>query len=205
MLRKLLPASERGMANPEYRDAAHGKTSMRISGHVAALRDGIHRHAMASRQRPIRATLIVVAFLFAILGLAKLVRGQEILYEVYSPVVSRDQPIETVVTTYSPAVGYTPVTTYRPVTAYEPLTTTTYKAEMVYEPVTTTAYKPVTVSEPVTTYSPITSYLPTTSYSPVVTYKVPTVVAPAYVPTVVARPVFVPGEPVRNVLRALWY
>jgi hypothetical protein len=220
VLRKLLPASgPRAMAKPEDGMIALKKGSSRIAQKLAFACDSLHRKAIASRQRPIRATLIVVAFVLAILGLARLVAGQEVLYEVYSPVVtSWDRSTEQVVTAYSPIVAYSPVTTvvraggavyepvttYRPVTAYEPVTTTTYTPETVYEPMTTTAYRPVTVSAPVTTYRPVTSYLPTTTYSPVVTYGIPTVVAPAYVPTVVVRPAFVPGEPVRNVLRALW-
>ena len=220
MLRKLLPASgPRATTKPEDRMVALKQGPPRIAERFAYACDSLHRNAIASRQRPIRATLIVVAFVLAILGLARLVAGQEVLYEVYRPVVtSWDRPTGEVVTAYSPVVAYSPltsvvcaggtvyepVTTYRPVTAYEPVTTTTYQPETVYEPVTTTTYRPATVSAPVTAYAPVTSYLPTTTYSPVVTYGTPVVVAPTYMPTVVARPAFVPGEPVRNVLRALW-
>jgi hypothetical protein len=58
----------------------------------------------------------------------------------------------------------------------------------------TVVYRP---AAPVVTYSPVTTFspVPVTTYSPVVTYR-----APVY--SVVVRPRYVPGQPVRNFFRA---
>jgi len=100
--------------------------------------------------------------------------------------------------------SYAPVTTYAPVTSYSPVVT----------PVRTTYYTPLNgYAAPVTSYygsgtsyySPTTSYYaPTTAYyAPATTsYYAPTT---AYYNGAVVRPTYeyVPGQPVRNAVRAI--
>jgi len=82
-------------------------------------------------------------------------------------------------TVYSPVIAPAPVTVYSPVVAPAPVT--------VYRPAPVTVYRPA----PVTAYRPVTVYRP----APVVAYP------PA---TVYYRPeIRVPGQPVRNLLRAI--
>jgi hypothetical protein len=127
----------------------------------------------------------------ASLAVASSASAQELVLSPSAPVVGR-------VTYYSsPAVVAAPTTTY-----YAP--TTTY-----YAPATTTYYSPA----PVTSYYapvPVNSYYaPVTSYyaaAPVTTYSMPysAYYAPVAAPYAVGRTTFYyPGQPVRNVLRAL--
>ncbi len=86
----------------------------------------------------------------------------------------------TLVTT---SVGYAPsVVVQRPVTLYSPVVTSTPMA---------------VVGTPVVANSP-----PTVTYSPVITYS-PTVTYSTYSPVVVSTKVYVPGQPIRNFLRAI--
>jgi len=106
--------------------------------------------------------------------------GQSIV--VYSPVVPTY--------TYAPTTVYSPVEPAIPTVTYYP--TTTYPTTTYYAP--TTAY-----------YAPTTTYnAPPMAYYPAATT---TYLAPAVAPTTplpVAPSRFVPGEPVRNLLRAIF-
>lgn len=97
--------------------------------------------------------------------------------------------------------AYTPVTTYRPVgmTAYQvwsPAPVVAYN-----NPIVTYRVPAVTYGYPVVTYRPITGYTPYSTYAPVAAYGAPVVVGP----TVVRVSPYVPGQPVRNVLRSIAY
>jgi len=116
---------------------------------------------LIKRERAV--AVAVIAFLFAVLGLARLVAGQVVVYEVYRP-------------TFAPAAS----------TVYEPVPVTTYKPVTVPTPVTT--YRPFTSYLPTTTYSPVVTYEPATVVAPA---YVPTVVVrPAFVPGEPVRNVF---------------
>lgn len=102
----------------------------------------------------------------------------------------------TAVTTYMPAPASVPVTTYQPITTYRPVTQ--------YQP--TTTYRPVTSYQPMTTYQPTTAYRPVTVYRP--TVDAPPVAVPVNAipvgPEVIVRPkVYVRGQPLRNMFRAI--
>jgi hypothetical protein len=89
--------------------------------------------------------------------------------------------------TYSPVVTYSPiVTTYSPVYSYPGVVT--YSAPV-----------------PVTTYSPVVEYPPVMTYRPVIAYSpaVPAYYGSAVVGAPYYGPYYVPGQPVRNVLRAI--
>lgn len=141
----------------------------------------------------------------------------QVVYRVETaPVVVAPQAFETTTyyapatqTTLSPVTTYHPVTTYRPVTAYQPTVT--------YSPVTSVAtpvvtYSPVTTVAPVVAYSPVTTV---TAYSPVVACSPVATTSQVVYSPVVVQPVtvgrnlygqptaYVPGQPVRNVLRSL--
>jgi hypothetical protein len=159
------------------------------------------------REHATMKNLLAIVTLSLVLGLAPAAQAQ-IVYQTYSPVVSGfDGLTNTVVSSYrpvvaayAPAVAYSPVvTSYSPVvTSYSPVVTSAYSPVVTaYSPVVTTAYSPVvgTAYSPVVAYSPVTSYLPMTAYTPVTSYY-----APVYV-----RPLYVPGEPVRNFFRARRY
>jgi hypothetical protein len=94
-----------------------------------------------------------------------------------------------------PVVNYRPLVPAAPVVTYGP----------VVPPVTT--YRPIVpVPAPVvTTYSPaVTTYSPAvTAYSPVITPYSPGVTT--FSPVIVPATPHVPGQPVRNVLRAMTY
>jgi hypothetical protein len=98
------------------------------------------------------------------------------------------------VTTYRPVVPAPVVTTYRPVVPAPVVTT--YRP-VVPAPVVTT-YRPVVPAPVVTRYRPVVPAPVVTTYRPVY----PTVV-PAVAPVVVATDVYVPGQPIRNLLRAI--
>lgn len=98
------------------------------------------------------------------------------------------------------------------VIVYDPVAPAAYVA-----PATVT-YSPVIAAPSVTAYAPVVTVAPTVVYSPPVysspVYAAPTVttyspVVTAYSPVVAARPViirpkvYVPGQPVRNFLRAI--
>lgn len=97
--------------------------------------------------------------------------------------------------------GPAPVTVYRAPVVYGAPVATYYRA-----PVATYYRAPVTVYRaPVAAYrAPVTAY-----YAPAPVYAAPVPVTSYYAPTMVAapvyygyRPYYVPGQPVRNVLRA---
>jgi hypothetical protein len=95
---------------------------------------------------------------------------------------------------WRPALAYRPVVTYEPVTAYR----------------TVTRYTPVTEYEPYTAYRPVTTYKPVatccrTACEPMVGRLPFTCCNRVAAPNYVCRPVFVPGEPIRNFFRALFY
>lgn len=165
-----------------------------------------------------RALLIAVVCLPLLAAPA----SAQVLVQTYSPVItSFDTLTNTPVSTYrtavtmppaggccqpalaAPVTTYSPVVNYSPVLASTPMATTSY-----YTPpaATVTTYSPITaaVTAPVTTYMPMTSYTPVTTYSPVTTYYAPAAVT-TYSPVVYTRPYFVPGEPVRNLFRAILY
>ena len=102
--------------------------------------------------------------------------------------------------------AYLPVSVYRPVTpnvvtALRPVVAppVVYKAAAIYQPLVT--YKLATTYQPVTTYEPTTTYRPVTTYEPTTNYVAETTEAVG--PTIVLRPLFVPGQPLRNTWRAL--
>ena len=85
-----------------------------------------------------------------------------------------------------------------PTTVYSPTAVYAAPAPVVaYRPAPVVAYRPA----PAVAYpAPVVTYRPA---APVVTYR-PPAVAPVYAaPVVVARPVYVPGQPVRNALRTI--
>lgn len=86
-----------------------------------------------------------------------------------------------------------PVVVQRPVTTYSPIVTSS--PTVVYSPVTSAP-----VATPVVSYSPVMGYSPMISYSPVVASPVYGMAAS---PVVVRSKVYVPGQPVRNFLRAI--
>ena len=138
------------------------------------------------------ARLLSILALVAGLGAASAAVGQEVI--VYSP-------IEETVVTPAPAMVYdsTPVYAGRPVVVD--------RAPVYVERPVVVQNPPVTVYRPIAPAPVVRTYSPTvTTYSPVVTTYSPVVQpAPAYV---VGRPVvwqaeYVPGQPVRNVLRAV--
>jgi hypothetical protein len=117
------------------------------------------------------------------------------------------------ITTYRPIVATpAPVVSYSP--AYSALAPVAYPVAPLPA---VTAYRPLTTSvAPVVSYSPAVSYaptytpaVPTVSYSPVVAYSPAVAAVPAAIQAVGITPVFprttyyVPGQPIRNVLRAL--
>jgi len=105
-----------------------------------------------------------------------------VVHRVMSPiVVSADQ---VPVTAYHPVVTPAGTVVYSPVTVYRPAASAVAKIVVPSRPVVTT-YSPV-----VTTYSPVV-----TTYRPVVVYH--------GVPVVVHPKVYVAGQPVRNLLRAI--
>jgi len=116
---------------------------------------------------------------------------------------------QTVVGGPSPVVSYAPVVTryYTPPVVSPPITT--YYAPAVAAPApVTTYYAPVA---PVTTYyapAPVVTYrAPVATYhAPVVTYRAPVVYSAPVVaaPYAVVRPkVYIPGQPIRNFVRAI--
>jgi hypothetical protein len=132
--------------------------------------------------------LTAAACLALVLGWSASAHGQVVLpYQVYSPVVESVTPVPVLPPTVVEAPVAAPTVTY-----YAPQPTVTY-----YAPQPTVTY-----------YAP----QPTVSYyapAPTVVYRP----APVYVPgpvyyagrPVVVRPrVYVPGQPLRNVLRAAW-
>jgi hypothetical protein len=156
--------------------------------------------------KPFARVLTVVACLAA----CSVASAQAVVYETYSPVVTTAPVVAqspVVVDAWRPVVtnyGYNPPVSSPNFTAYTSnygnygAAISYYAPSTTYAPVTT--YSPV-VTEAVTAYSPVvtTSYSPvvTTAYSPVVTYS--PVVRSYYV----ARPVYVPGQPVRNFFRGM--
>lgn len=127
--------------------------------------------------------------------------AQYVLPAAPAPVVSYyAPPLTAPVVSYAPVVApsYPPVVTYSPVTPViaAPRVVSYYPAAPVvstYRPVVST-YQPV-----VSTYQPVVStYRPVvTAYSPAVSYGY------AGSPVVVRPKVYVPGQPIRNVLRAI--
>lgn len=165
--------------------------------------------------------------LFTLVAVASL-NGMASAQVVTGPIITSYRPIaeQEPIVTYSPVIESAPTTAnYGSVVTYSPVippATTVYSqapiivARPIVQP--TTTYAPA----PVITYRPVapTYYAAPT---PVITYRPPVIAyAPALpvygattystypvVPTVVARPVivspkvYVPGQPIRNVLRAI--
>jgi hypothetical protein len=124
---------------------------------------------------------------------AQVIVSSPVVYETYRPVVTYSPVVAESVVTYSPVVtesvaSYSvvgaPTTSqaaFRPAITYysAPVATTTY-----YAP-TTTYYAPT-----MTYYTPTTAY-----YAPTVAYAAPSVI--------VSPKVYVRGQPIRNILRAI--
>lgn len=120
--------------------------------------------------------------------------AQYVLPAAPAPVVSYYAPPLT-----APVVSYAPVVapSYRPVVTYSPVTPVIAAPRVVsYYPAApvVSTYRPV-----VSTYQPVVStYRPVvTAYPPAVSYGY------AGSPVVVRPKVYVPGQPIRNVLRAI--
>lgn len=121
---------------------------------------------------------------------------------------------QTVVVGPNPLVSYGPVVTrYYTSPVVSPPITTNYAPAVVAPAPVTTYYAPVA---PVTTYyapAPVVTYrAPVATYhAPIVTYRAPVVYsAPVYsapvvvAPYAVVRPkVYIPGQPIRNFVRAI--
>ena len=128
-----------------------------------------------------------------------------------TPAVSQDFVVGPLgYSTYRPVVTYSPVvTTPGRITAYSPIITSspqiiTYGAPVVtsYRPVVTYP-RTVRYRVPVVTYRPaVVRYrVPVTTYRPVVTSYSPVLVPGG---TLIVRPkVYVTGQPIRNILRAM--
>lgn len=137
-----------------------------------------------------------IGFLLAVVGLGTLAGGTSqaqvivsspVVYETYRPVVTYSPVVTESVASYS-VVG-APMTSqaaFRPAITYysAPVATTTY-----YAP-TTTYYVPTT-----TYYTPTTTY-----YAPTTTYYAARVATPS---VIVSPKVYVRGQPIRNILRAI--
>jgi hypothetical protein len=149
--------------------------------------------------------LLGAAVLGLVLSFAEVASAQ-VFYEAYSPVYAAPVAVQSY---YAPRAmpvqqAYTSTTAYyappqqayyaqqQVQAAYCPTTTYSPVVQQAYSPVYQTSYAAPVAAMPVTTY-----YAPTVAYSPVVTY------APA--PVVYARPLYVPGQPVRNYYRRLWW
>jgi hypothetical protein len=108
---------------------------------------------------------------------------------VYDPIV---------VPSYSFAASPVVYETYRPIVS-APFVTR-YRPGLSY-------VAPVTAYRPVTVYDPLVGDVPVASYRPVITYNAPAVYDPFvteyYAPVVVRPKVFVTGQPVRNLFRAV--
>ncbi len=121
----------------------------------------------------------------------------------YAPqAVTVARPMVQPATTYAPA----PVVSYRPITSASigaPVVTYRPAAPVYAAQAPVVAYRPV--AQAVAAPAPYISYRPAANY----TYASPVATSYGYAPVVAARPVIVspkvyyPGQPVRNVLRAI--
>jgi DNA-directed RNA polymerase II subunit RPB1 len=136
---------------------------------------------------PLSVALGQVTYTYYVEPVTALYTPTTVYYDAYSPSYVTAAPVTTYYSTSA-----VPTTTYYATTAYYTPWNTYYAPATSYYVPTTTYYVPTT-----TYYVPTTTYyVPTTTYyAPTTTYYAPS--------AVVASQVFYPGQPIRNLLRAI--